>query len=75
MTRYALFVWDADGDMGDGIMVGPFRDIEAAERRAERIQTVADKVTDDEIAPQVMVVDLWPGEVGATRIIDRVCRP
>jgi hypothetical protein len=68
--RWGVFVWDADGDMGDGIVLGAFRDDDAAEVKAAQIRRVADG------SPvQAMVVPLEPGSSSARRIVEEVQSP
>ena len=43
MSRFAIFVHDPDGDMGDGRIVGALRCAKAADRRAEAIVRAAER--------------------------------
>lgn len=43
MRRWAIFVHDPDGDSGEGAIVGVFRDVERACRKATAIQAEAAK--------------------------------
>lgn len=41
-TRYAIFVHEPDGDMGDAIIVGPVKRAAAAEAKARAIEAEAE---------------------------------
>lgn len=71
MIRYGVFVWDADGDMGDGVLVGPFRTGAAADLKAEGIRRSAERAQVDEYM-QAMVVRVLPGSRSNRAVIEAV---
>jgi hypothetical protein len=66
MTGYAIFVHDHDGDMGYGQIVGPFRDGEAADKKAETIRRVGLQQGRD---IECVVVETRPGATAARNIV------
>jgi hypothetical protein len=62
--RWGVFVWDADGDMGYGEIVGPFYNDNAAERKAESIRRRSNL--------DVVVVPIYSGDTAARDTIGRV---
>jgi hypothetical protein len=64
--RWTVVVFDADGDMGYGNAVGPFRDPVAAARRAQSIQTDADRRG---INATVLVLRLLPGQANLDTVL------
>lgn len=63
--RWAVFVFDPTGDMGDGAMVGPFRSAEKADEKAEKLRAY-------EPACEPVVVPLMEGSSSLRNIVDRV---
>jgi hypothetical protein len=59
--RFGVFVWDADGDMGEAVVLGPYRTLEAAERKADAVRRAADRRNDDGLYMQAMIVEYSPG--------------
>jgi hypothetical protein len=41
--QYGTFVWDADGDMGDAVLLGPVRTEAAAEKCADEVRDFAER--------------------------------
>lgn len=69
--RHAVYVWDADGDMGMGVVLGPFRTVDAAERKADSVRAAAIRGEADGYV-QAVVIDLWPGSAGAGAVVQAV---
>jgi uncharacterized protein YceH (UPF0502 family) len=42
-SRWAIFVHDPDGDMGEGLIIGPMRDEGAADTKAEAIRRAGER--------------------------------
>lgn len=74
MTRYGVFVWDADGDIGQAVVAGPFRTLAAAEAKADAIRRYAERsqVVAECGYVQVIVVDLVPGGTRLSAIVEGV---
>lgn len=67
--RYGIFVHGPDFDMGDGVIVGSFRTMNAACRKAEAIQKAQKREYDEDLnAVECIVLPLWPGSESASRI-------
>lgn len=56
MTRYGVMVWDAEGDMGDAVVLGPFRTVEKADERAAQVWRRAAREEAESV--QAMVVPI-----------------
>jgi hypothetical protein len=69
MTRWAVYVHNPDGDMGDGVMVGPFYDVDKAEAKAEAIRK-REGMYGDPI--ECIVLRVRPGNTSARRVADEV---
>lgn len=67
--RWAIFVHDPDGDMGDGRIVGPFESPGKADETADRIRARADR---DNAYVECIVVPVLPGSAAARDVVDRV---
>jgi hypothetical protein len=52
---WGVFVWDADGDMGDAVVLGPFTSSSSADRKADSLREDSDRFNPE---VNVMVVPL-----------------
>lgn len=68
-ARWAVVVFDADGDMGDGRVVGPFRDVAAADAKADSFFRAADRAGRN---ITVLTLPVYPGGTGVTASIDAI---
>lgn len=69
MPRYGTFVWDADGDMGDALIVGPFKTVKRAEQEADRLRSYGE--SQDE-AIECVVVRVVTADIEGNRVLDWV---
>lgn len=69
MPRYGTFVWDADGDTGDGLIVGPFKTVKRAEQEADRVRSYGESQGE---AIECVVVRVVTADIEGNRIIDWV---
>jgi hypothetical protein len=67
--RWGVFVWDADGDMGDGVLAGPVRTPEAAELLADKVRRSGERADVDEFM-QAIVVRVVPASTAARDIVE-----
>lgn len=58
--RWAIFVHDPDGDMGEGMVVGAFKSSAAADEKAEKIRDAAGNSE----RVECIVLPLVPGSIG-----------
>lgn len=74
--RYAAFVWNVDGDMGEAQVIGPFRTVDEAERKAATIRKRAERMYDPEnyVNVHAMVIDVLPGSTSARDAVGRSVR-
>jgi hypothetical protein len=63
--RYAVFAHDPEGDMTEGVVLGAFRSVPAAERAARRVSSVEPYV-------EAYVVDMLPGNTPRGEVARRV---
>jgi hypothetical protein len=78
--RYGIFVYDPDGDMGYGVIIGAFKTAEAADRDVERIRRAVEARKKDPRIPagysgeqvECIVVPLVSGGTAASEILGRV---
>jgi hypothetical protein len=68
MTRYGVFVHDPEGDIGYGVIVGPFYTAEKAETKAEAIRRRDGMYG----GLECIVVPVLDGAASARRITDEV---
>ena len=68
-TRWAVFAWDIDGDMGYGQMVGPFNTDVAADRAADKLRAIADR---DGVSVDCVVVPVTPGSASLRRVVGAI---
>ena len=68
-ARWAIFVHDPDGDSGYGAIVGPFRTVAAADRKAEAIRKAAE---DAGLYVEPIIVNVYGGSTGARRVAEMV---
>lgn len=71
-ARWAIFVHDPDGDMGHGCIVGAFKDVDAADRKAAAILRAAERRGRE---VECIVLPLEPGTAGAAIIAHDVLNP
>lgn len=70
--RYAIFVHDPDGDMGDGRIAGPFNTLEKAEARADVIRRRSYDRDADRDTVEAIVLDLVSAKTSAREIVRAV---
>lgn len=71
-TRWAIYVHGPDGDMGDGVIVGPFYSVLKAEAKAESIRN-REAMYGDPI--ECVIVPVREGKTSAKDIADYVQYP
>lgn len=72
-SRWAIFVHDPDGDMGFGRVVGPFRDPEKAEEKAEQIRREGVRMVGGiRCEPECIVLQVEAGGTSARAIVEAV---
>lgn len=69
--RYATFVWDADGDMGDAVVLGTFKTEGQAEFQAERVRGFTEREGRPSINALVVPI-IHPHDTSMSIISDRV---
>lgn len=70
---YGIYVWDPDGDMGDGAIVGPYHSQERAVAKADRIRAAVEQ-SDSDAQVVVVVVDVLNGLTSERNIVRMVTR-
>lgn len=67
--RYGIFVFNPDGDMGFGEIVGAFKSADIADKKADTIRRVA---LHKDLPIECVTVTLTPGSVSAHDLVERV---
>ncbi|WP_028058343.1 hypothetical protein [Candidatus Solirubrobacter pratensis] len=72
-VRWGIFVWDGDGNMGEGIIVGAYQSAEGdVDTKADTIRKASERAG---TALECIVVPLVSGSTSARDIVDRVLNP
>lgn len=70
-VRYGVYVHNPDGDMGEGMILGAFKDAEAAYDRAQKINEAA-AAEGHEFDVEAIALPLWPGRRSIREVIRAV---